>query len=120
MTQEQEQIILGSETIYSVVQAGDLISQKDRTLLYGYTCERDTWHVYLKDGVIYCCVYPYKQSPKQFTPKTNSGYIPDKRLYPAMCDFEFCMLLKQNGVSSFPFTTFQEVPLKGTYYGETL
>lgn len=121
MTQEQEEMIYGTETVHSVVTAKDLICQKNRTLLYGYTCERNTWHVYLKDGVIYCCDYGYKKEPLPFTPTRNSGYIPDKRLYPALCDFEFCMLLKKNGVNSFCFTTFKEIPLEGNeYYGEIL
>ena len=29
----------------------------NRTLLYGYTCERETFHVYIKDQKIYTVVY---------------------------------------------------------------
>ena len=35
-----------------VLSAEDLKDKSDRTLLYGYTCDRDTWHVYLEDGKI--------------------------------------------------------------------
>jgi len=33
--------------------------------------------------------------------------IPDKRLYPAACDLEFCRVLVDEG-EDLPFTTFEE------------
>jgi hypothetical protein len=85
----------------------DLKNQEDRTLLYGYTCERDTWHVYLYDGVIHVVKYGYKEPLVEMHPATNEAFVPDKRLYPERCDFEFCKLLADYDVY-LPFTTFDE------------
>ena len=90
-----------------------LNKRQDRTLLYGCTCERDTWHVYLKKGNIHTVVYrnsAFREIPvglKEVTVKANQDYIPDKRLYPAACDYAFCMLLKEAGCH-LPFTIFEE------------
>ena len=101
----------------------DLKNQEDRTLLYGYTCERDTWHVYLKDGKIHVVIYEYKQSPREVNTATNEGFVPDKRLYPERCDFEFCKLLADYDVY-LPFTTYDEKVYEetknDTFHGEIL
>lgn len=39
----------------SPVDVYDLDNKNDRTLLYGYTCDRDTFHVYIKDMKNPCC-----------------------------------------------------------------
>lgn len=31
-----------------LITGDDLVNERDRTLLYGYTCDRKTFHVYLK------------------------------------------------------------------------
>lgn len=115
-----------SERAKKVIDAYYLRNQEDRTLLYGYTCERLTWHVYLKDGVIHTITYNQTfenegVNAHQITEidiKDNKDYVPNKRVYPALCDFEFCMLLRQNGVD-IPFTTYEEKPNK-KFYGVIL
>ena len=42
---------------------------KDRTLLYGYTCERETFHVYIKDKEIHVVVYYNDYSSDKVKPK---------------------------------------------------
>jgi hypothetical protein len=98
------------EPLPVTVSVGELSDKSDRTLLYGYTCSRDTWHVYLQYGQI--CVYIYDFHDRQinffFGVQLNVGdLIPDKRLYPAACDFEFCKILQSKGVS-LPFTTYEK------------
>ena len=39
--------------------------------------------------------------------KYNGEFIPDKRLYPESCDYEFCCLLKERGIT-LPFTRFDK------------
>lgn len=102
-----------------LLDAGDLDNKADRTLLYGYTCARETWHVYLEGGIIHTVVYPFEGKPSSVEVTCNNDYIPDKRLYPARCDFEFCALLKGYG-EHLPFTTFEEIACEGVYYGEVL
>lgn len=77
----------------------------DRTLLYGYTCDRKTFHVYLKDKEIHTVFYDISYEEKDPNPikmaevhvMSNRDYIPDKRLYPEACDYQFCKLLLASG-----------------------
>lgn len=92
----------------------DLTDQSARTLLYGYTVERHTWHVYLDaQGAITVLRYREIGGRSMLISATcgpsggcesNEDYVPDKRLYPESCDEEFCRLLHQAGIS-LPFTT---------------
>lgn len=105
----------------------------DKTLLYGYTCERETFHVYIKNEKIYVVVYYQDYSQDKIRPKnmrqlrvtSNHDYVPDKRLYPERCDYEFCRLLKEKGID-LPFTNWNDnikTDLEDTrypYYGFTL
>ena len=81
-----------------VITANDLVDKSDRTLLYGYTCSRDTFHVYLKNGEIETVLYGYNQSPVAYKVNSNHDYVPDKRVYPEDCDIEFAKLLHDCGV----------------------
>lgn len=56
---------------------------------------------------------------RKLSVKTNYGYVPDKRLYPEACDFEFCRLLKERGIS-LPFTVFNSERVAKDFYGFTL
>lgn len=100
----------------------------NKTLLYGYTCERETFHVYIKDEKIYVVVYhqDYSQGKlrprnmRQLTVTSNQDYVPDKRLYPERCDYGFCRLLKEKGIH-LPFTTWNgNIEISKEYYGFTL
>lgn len=96
-----------------------LTNKEDRTLLYGYTCEREAWHVYVKGNVIHTVVYPYSSNIESVVVESNQEYVPDKRLYPERCDFEFCALLKQKGVY-LPFTSWQDGIEEEKYYGQII
>jgi len=99
-----------------------------KTLLYGYDCDRNTWHVFQdSDGSIKLYVYRILDTVKEIKAinvTTDGIYalselIPNKRLYPQYCDYEFCEFLKGKGVH-LPFTTFQEPhPYDGVFVGET-
>lgn len=103
----------------NILSVEDLKNKDDRTLLYGFTCDRDTWHVYLKSGKIFCVKYPYKGTPSLVSICKNEDFVPNKRLYPERCDFEFCKLLKEKGIN-LPFTKWQELPETKGFYGEIL
>lgn len=110
-----------------IIGVEDLRDVQDRTLLYGYTCERETFHVYIKDKEIHVVVYKNEYSNDGITPKGmgeikvshNRDYIPDKRLYPEACDYDFCRLLKEAGIY-LPFTGYQSDREKEDFYGFTL
>jgi hypothetical protein len=89
-----------------------------RTLLYGYTCDRETHHVFQDDmGGIRLYVYRNNfgtpETPVRMVDVSNEGVatldelIPNKRLYPQHCDHDFCLYLKERGVH-LPFTTWEE------------
>ena len=112
----------------SIICAEDLKPHlKNRTLLYGYTCDRATFHVYLKDGKIHIVVYFNDYSSGVVKPKdmfeviatSNKDFVPDKRLYPEACDYHFCKLLKLRNIH-LPFTTWNENRAEQDYYGFTL
>ena len=95
----------------------------ERTLLYGYTCDRQTWHVYCaNDESIFLSVYGDKG--QKFHNVTQDGIpdlgalVPDKRLYPQYCDFEFCQFLQVQGVK-LPFTVWIDPTDRGQFAGET-
>lgn len=103
----------------TVFTAEHLNDKADRTLLYGYTCDRATWHVYIKDGNIHTVMYFSDKDTQEIFVQYNHDFVPDKRLYPECCDFEFCALLIRDGCS-LPFTGFQDRPGSKIFWGDTL
>jgi hypothetical protein len=116
---KEEYEILTEKVSERTIIISDLVNDLDRTLLYGYTCDRDTWHVYIKQNCIYTVIYEYEKEPVQVEVNKDEDYIPNKRLYPECCDYEFCKLLKEKGVY-LPFTTWQDRDEKKIYYGKVL
>jgi hypothetical protein len=96
---------------FRMVAASD-IKGSDRTLAYGYTCDRYTWHAYLQSDLIHVLVYSESigkpdriieyAGHNRWTPK---DLIPDKRIYPESMDKEFAYILLDRGVD-VPYTTF--------------
>lgn len=119
MTKEELSSINYFRPIDSIITIEELANKNDRTLLYGYTCERATWHVYIKDKEIRTCTYNYNSEPTIVNIESIYDYIPDKRLYPECCDFEFCSLLKKENII-LPFTTYSETRPKAVYYGAVI
>jgi len=102
------------------VHVTDLEDQTPRTLLYGYTCERDTFHVYLgQDGLLHKVVYGYDKLllvHAQGTCLLMQDCVPDKRVYPHASDMAFCVLLARAGIA-VPYTTFRDDEPQ-QFYGE--
>ncbi len=78
----------------------------DRTLLYGYDTDRRTWHVWQDCGWLHVAIYigrnPSFESHSYGPKFVASSLIPNKRLYPEACDFDFCVALRKLGMS-IPF-----------------
>ena len=105
-----------------------LFNQSPRTLLYGYTCARDTYHVYLDgEGCVNKFIYDYHNKTlfhKKYEVLTNvdlPDLIPDKRVYPESTDYEFLLILLTNQVY-VPFTCYDEERYESVkdlqYHGE--
>jgi hypothetical protein len=91
----------------TVVHVDDLTGP-DRTLLYGFTVNRDTWHVYLRAGRIHRLVYTARGVVLDHRAQESWDavrLVPDKRTYPESTDLGFAQLLKRKGVfvSYLPF-----------------
>lgn len=82
---------------------------EDRTLLFGYDCDRNTWHVYCQNGIVKLHVYDFEKQTIRFEDTFSSWdeLIPNKRLYPESCDSEFCGGLVFHKVH-MPFLPFSE------------
>lgn len=100
-----------------------LNNQTPRTLLYGYTCDRQTWHVYLDyDMMIHLVVYSYPNILRNYSDETAltiHSCVPNKRLYPEACDYEYCVYLYQCG-AYLSFTNFNPQRERAQFYGKRL
>lgn len=78
-----------------LIGVGDLLDRSDRTLLYGYTVERVSWHVYLLGGEIHLFVWDGKRTVF-FDAEPSwvaERLVPNKRVYPESTDKQFAELL---------------------------
>ena len=133
MNQEQFQQLL--TPIYTHIEVSDLINRSDRTLIYGYTCDRETFHVYLKEEMFHKIIYNHSYKlvsdegeinprviqlevieTESFYSAAPNKFIPNKRVYPERCDYELCNLLKNKGVV-IPFTSWSDNFESKQYYG---
>ena len=130
MTKNDYEMLRNFDKIKEKVICGDDLFPhfKNRTLLYGYTCDRETFHVYLKDKIIHTVIYITRYSDdgkttpiemKEIIINSNRDYVPDKRLYPERCDYRFCRLLKGYDVD-LPFTVWTDDIEVKDFYGFTL
>ena len=102
---------------------GALTDKSPRTLLYGYTCNRHTWHVYLDPkGILHRVVYDHNNLLLGHLEGgiEDRALVPDKRLYPEDCDLEACTALLRAGCN-LPFTSYTEGKSRtGAYVGATM
>lgn len=86
----------------------EAIGDASKTLLYGYTSDRNTHHVYQDGGQIHLVVYNFHN---EVINQVSDNSLPlatimtDKRLYAEACDFAFCQELQEGGVR-LPFTNY--------------
>lgn len=104
-----------------LLNINNLKNKNDRTLIYGYDCERNTFHVYIKDKNIFTIKYNSNGIIERVLPTSNADYVPNKRVYPEYCDFEFCRLLQENDVY-IPFSIYRssQVDKNDLYTGEII
>lgn len=80
----------------------------DRTLLYGYTCARDTFHVFKLANELHVIIYDHNNDitmHRHGDALPAKQCVPDKRVYPESCDFYFAVLLREREVN-IPFLPF--------------
>lgn len=121
MNAQEYELLQSIKPVHKVLTVDDLENKSPRTLLYGYTIERMTWHVYLNEqGEIVVMEYDRHTKPVQKPVQENQDFVPSKRLYPERCDFEFCKLLTERNIYlSFTTADFEDFQEK-RYYGATI
>ncbi|MBU9200101.1 hypothetical protein KTD31_01620 [Burkholderia multivorans] len=103
------------------VDIAELENQAPRTLIWGYTCDRNSFHVYIEDGQIHRVIYDIGKNILAHNDESNglllSDCVPNKRVYPEASDYEFCRLLKVSGID-FSFTTWDDGREPAQYHGK--
>lgn len=113
-------IINMEEHTEGLITAKHLKNKSDRTLLYGYDCDRNTFHVYLKGEEIHILRYKSTEVFTKLEVFSNHDYIPNKRVYPEYSDFEFCKLLKEQNID-IPFLPYKRPTINiGRFVGEII
>lgn len=93
-----------------------------RTLVYGYTAERDTFHVWLTPtGHIARLIYSHDGSVLFRDVRSEwpvEDMIPNKRAYPEYSDFLFASIIKSRHERGISFRNWAEPkPFDGPYKG---
>jgi hypothetical protein len=103
MNIEEFEKLKNIDEIENLITVNDMINKEPRTLIYGYTIDRDTFEIIIDygDGEIKKFI-----DDVEYIIESNYDFIPNKRVYPAKSDFEFCKLLIQRGID-IPFTIFE-------------
>jgi hypothetical protein len=93
----------------NLIRVSELKNKTPRTLVYGYTLDRSSFHVYLdSEGLLHRRIYKKETKRNEHISATEvESYkiVPSKRTYPECCDFEFAMLMGYKSVD-LNFTTF--------------
>jgi hypothetical protein len=100
----------------------------DRTLLFGYTCDRTTFHVYLRDGLIWRLEYHATSLMPLHHASADSfravDLVPNKRVYAEATDFQMAQRLQALGVpvayrefSGFRWEYYKDLPFAGEIVG---
>lgn len=97
------------------------VGGENRTLTYGYDTDRNSFHVYLYDGILYSSYFGYDGAP--FTNSSGpelpaENLRPNKRVYPQYTDADFARIMRDMGFP-LPFTTWDEPNRPGPFYGKT-
>lgn len=119
---EQLQDIENAPAVISVDMLSAGREGKEGTLLWGYTCERESFHVYLKDGKLHRIIYRTSErkilSYESGTVLEASMLHPSKRIYPEATSFDFARALIEAGEQP-SMTRFDEDRPPADWYGMT-
>lgn len=98
------------------------LDKMEGTLLYGCTHNRETFHVYLKDGLLNRIIYRDDGGVISVISGTELpciDLVPNDRLYPEACDYETCLMLKLKGFA-LPFATYDDSRMPAVFHGKRL
>lgn len=101
----------------------DLADRSERTLVYGYDVDRNTFHLFVRAGEIRRALYRRDGEDFELISMASGDFmpracVPNKRAYPERCDFEFCRLISERRIT-VPFTSFDDSgrEFEGPFFG---
>lgn len=112
MLLEEFEIIKAGYNPQAARMSAKLLENKTpRTLAYGFTTDRKTFHAYLAEaGNVVRVIYDHDGLLVDIKTEADgllmTECVPNKRMYPERCDFEFCQLLMARQVY-LPFTMYK-------------
>lgn len=128
MLKEEFECLKNKRTEDRLIFSSDFLSNFifDKTLLYGYMPDRNTYHMYINsyENCIYMIIYNIDDIVLNYRKVCDEVYEYDiipcgKRLYPECCDFLVCEKLKEKGYY-LPFTNFNEERKYEKFYGKVI
>lgn len=111
MTKQELTQLIAQSSATPMVSIAELPKGFEGTLLYGFTCERHTFHVYVKDEVIHAVTYNFEEEIITHTSGKEvyaGSCVPDKRVYRQPTHFFFMELLAKKGFT--PSVTESNLP----------
>ena len=121
MTEDEYKILqLPFKKTIPTISIENLCDTQPRTLLWGYTLDRWSHHVYIEKDEIHVFVYTGREDITDSRYRSGDlvakDVVPDKRLYPKACEIEFCLILRNLGLY-LPFTTWNDMREEKQYHG---
>ena len=103
------------------VVTAERVGGENRTLVYGYDVDRNSFHAYLHEGKLY--VRTYSRGDQVISDAAGPALPatilrPNKRVYPQYTDGDFARIMRDLDFP-LPFTTWSEPKREGPYYGAT-
>ncbi len=121
MNQEQYGLYSSAPNRNDSVSITEVVDpQRERTLIWGYTLERNSFHVYVANGMLHRVIYDFKDNViDSISGETLDTFLlkPSKRAYPEACELEFSLLMRLKGVE-LSFTTFNPERPASLFYGK--
>jgi hypothetical protein len=109
-----------SHVAVTVVTA-EKVGGESRTLTLGYDVDRNTFHAYIHEGILYVRASSHRG---QIISDASGSALPaeilrpNKRVYPQYTDGHFARVMRDLDFP-LPFTTWSEPKREGPYYGKT-
>lgn len=122
MNKQQYETLRKPAEIVPTIDVQDALSYipGDGTLLWGYTCDRNSFHVYLEGGQLHRVIYDHDRNVLDYIHgQTLDARLlhPNKRVYPEATSYDFIVALRNAGERP-SLTTFNEKREDATWHGE--
>lgn len=101
MTPEEFKALGDIRPVARTISVSDLIDHSARTLIFGWTCDRNDFHIYVYKRRLHKFCYDWNNKElfyKSGTELPLECIVPDKRILPNCCDYMFCRRLIEKGV----------------------